>query len=925
MRRKDLSLVLARSCDAVCLAIFRYALGVMNQTNMLARFLTLVVVALAILVVALVGRDLRSHADEDLHAASPNLHRTNAEPSATPKPSHAPGELTNDAQPRHNPRIDPSIDTLEGYEAELLYRPNLEQEGSWVALCNGPRGVLYAADQYGRLYEITPPPIDDFTSPIAVRPLDLEISGAQGLCYAFDSLYVMATGRGLLRVVDTTGDGTPDSESLLVEVTGVGEHGSHGVVVAPDGKSLLFACGNHTPLPDNIVFSHVPTVWGEDQLLPRDPDPRGHANNVKAPGGYICRVQPDGSDIELIAIGFRNEYDIAVSPAGDVFAFDSDMEWDLGLPWYRPTRLVHVVSGADFGWRHGSGKWAASFPDTSPPVVDIGPGSPTGVVFGTGAQFPAIDQQSLFMMDWTYGVMYAVRLNNRGGSFGGEVVKFLSAKALPLTDVVIAEDGAMYFTTGGRRVQSALHRVVYRGHEPTDLVTTVAKPTYDQARRRNQLEPLHRPDAPARAISTIWTQLDDDDHFVRQAARVALELQPVERWRERALSETSPTKSIMALIALARHTQDTDRGAMIESLSAIDTTTLSPTMRDAWARAWTLVFTRLGRPTDTERERALAALSSVYPTMDDATDAQLVDLLVFLHAPGVIRQTLDRMDGLANGTPPSWADLVRRNDRYGSAIRDMLDNPPPTAQLHFARSLSFVDTGWSFADRQRYLAFLNRAVVAGGGLSLSGYVDRMRERHLATCTDQELSLLATLAQPPEPSAGPPIVQPTGPGRIWTAENAESVIAALRGRVNLDRGAGLFRAASCDSCHQINGYGANAGPDLTSAGNTYARPDLLRAIIDPSAAITDQYALSDVRLTDGRTVRGLILSSTDAAIRLTTNFLNPDDAVEIERNTIASIEQSPVSAMPNGLINALSPAELRDLVAYILAGGETKRD
>ena len=83
---------------------------------------------------------------------------------------------------------------------------------------------------------------------------------------------------------------------------------------------------------------------------------------------------------ELFCIGFRNEYDIALNRYGDLFTYDADMEWDMGSPWYRPTRICHVVSGGDYGWRSGTGKWPTYYEDSLPPVVDIGPGSPTGVV-----------------------------------------------------------------------------------------------------------------------------------------------------------------------------------------------------------------------------------------------------------------------------------------------------------------------------------------------------------------------------------------------------------------------------------------------------------------------------------------------------------------------------------------------------------------
>jgi len=82
----------------------------------------------------------------------------------------------------------------------------------------------------------------------------------------------------------------------------------------------------------------------------------------------------------MFCYGFRNSYDIAFNTEGELFTFDSDMEWDMGAPWYRPTRIVHCVSGGDYGWRSGSGVWPAYYPDSLPPMNDIGPGSPTGVV-----------------------------------------------------------------------------------------------------------------------------------------------------------------------------------------------------------------------------------------------------------------------------------------------------------------------------------------------------------------------------------------------------------------------------------------------------------------------------------------------------------------------------------------------------------------
>ena len=71
-------------------------------------------------------------------------------------------------------------------------------------------------------------------------------------------------------------------------------------------------------------------------MLPSIVDPRGHANDRLAPGGWIAHMQPDGSEFEIVASGFRNAFDIAFNEDGELFTFDADMEWDMGMPWYRP-------------------------------------------------------------------------------------------------------------------------------------------------------------------------------------------------------------------------------------------------------------------------------------------------------------------------------------------------------------------------------------------------------------------------------------------------------------------------------------------------------------------------------------------------------------------------------------------------------------
>src|SRR5690606_16375177 len=115
------------------------------------------------------------------------------------------------------------------------------------------------------------------------------------------------------------------------------------------------------------------------------------------------RLDPAMEDLAQISGGFRNAYDFSITADGELLTFDSDMEWDFGLPWYREIRVIHAVPGGDYGWRTGSSKMPDYYVDTLPPIDDVGRGSPVGTCLYQHTAYPKRFHGAFFMGDWSRG------------------------------------------------------------------------------------------------------------------------------------------------------------------------------------------------------------------------------------------------------------------------------------------------------------------------------------------------------------------------------------------------------------------------------------------------------------------------------------------------------------------------------------------
>jgi len=629
------------------------------------------------------------------------------------------------------------------FKLELLYVVPSE-EGSWVPLTWDDKGRLIVSSHNSQdVMRLTIPAVGSNAALDVERIDGLNIGSAHGVLYAFDSLYINvdegnARRNGIYRVTDSNGDDTYDSIEVIRNLSGGGQHGVHTLKLAPDGQSIFVINGDDTPLTV-VQSSRVPFNWGEDDLVKVIPT---NFNDYQlAPQGWIAHFDPAGRNFELWSIGMRNPVDQAFNKDGELFEYDADMEFDWGTPWYRPTHVGHAVSGADFGYRLRASKRPRYYIDSLPEVANLGAGSPVGTTFGTGAKFPARWQDAMFVLDWSYGNLFAVMVNPTGATYTGEAVPFISGSPFNVTGAIVnPADGSLIVQTGGNG-SSQLYRVTYTGNEST--APTRPDTLYANARQlRKNLERFHGRQDP-NSIDEIWSYLDSPDRFIRYAARIALEWQDQSLWRERALNETDPRKTIAAMVALARVNGKDEyhrppdypapdkvlQSRMIAALDRIDLIELPFADKLDILRAYSLAFIRLGPPDEATRQRLIARFDPLLPATQRELNWELAEMLVYLDADSAPPKL---MALLQNAPSPAFYPIreylnpiLRQRGNPGLLGPAGVSNATLMKQedeVQYAELLRVAHNGWTPELRQAYFEWFPVAASSyrGGSAFVAG-------------------------------------------------------------------------------------------------------------------------------------------------------------------------------------------------------------
>lgn len=819
-----------------------------------------------------------------------------------------------------------ALDVPSGFKIEHVLRANAATNGSWISMLNDPEGRLLLGGQRGQ--PITRLTLDN--GKVAKEEiLPIPVTEVMGMLFVDHVVYLNGAGKdgkyGLYRCEDSKGDGSYEKVELLRDWRGAaGEHGVHGIVLGPD-KKLYVVCGNFVDVPADLAPTSPHRNYGDDLALKRAEDGNGFGAGRMPPGGYVARLDLDGKNIELYSAGQRNTYDIAFNADGELFGFDSDMEWDWGTPWYRPIHVFHSVRGGDQGFREGSAKWPEYYPDSLPQTTTIGIGCPTGVTFGTGAKFPLKYQQAFFICDWTYGRLIAVHLTPQGAGYTGTWENFVAPQSLRtgkgrtplnLTDCVIGADGALYFTIGGRGTQASLFRVVYAGSEPAvALPVAELRNTEGQEARdlRHKLEAFNVQADPA-AIEFAWPYLSSPDRYLRYAARMALERNPVDQWQAKALAEKQPQAALTALLALARLAPAQMQAPILQALAAIPSASLSEPQQLEKLRVVEVSLARQGLPTGETLKRLIADVDPIYPAKSEALNRELCQILLAVNAPHAVART----------------------------IALLKDASTQEEQVTYVMALRNIKTGWNLDLRRTYLTWWNQGrstehpqhvtkwfkdagIGFNNGASFSNFLSKAHEEAKFTLSPEEIlalnDVLTAYAAGQARKPAPPL-STRKLVKEWTTADLQPLLPHVGQGRNFNRGRDVFYEAQCSACHRYGDQGGAIGPDLTAVATRFKRQDLLESMTEPSKVLSEQYMNTLIETAEGQIIVGRVVEETPDKVVIRPDPLE-ETTVTISKTNIEARELSKLSPMPVGLLNTFSKDDILDLLAYMESLGDPK--
>ncbi len=728
---------------------------------------------------------------------------------------------------------------------------------------------------------------------------------------------------------DDDGDGVADRKDVLV--TGLttdmidrrgGDHTTNGIRMGIDGW-IYIGVGDYG----------IKEAKGKD------------GRTIKLRGGGVVRVRPDGSELEIYATGLRNPFDLGIDPFLNLFTRDNTND---GAGW--DTRVSHIVQSAHYGYT----QLYANFTDEiMPPLGVFGGGGGTGGLFVQEPRWPAEYRNTLFTGDWGRSEVYRHPLKPHGPTFDLRQEVFLK---IPRATGMDLDAGGRLYVASWRGGEASVYvgpnvgfvaRVAPRGLKPEP------PPDLKAADLAGLLRHLGGPIAVARAhaqheILRRGRRADTTEALVRLASdrSAAVEGRVAALFTLAQLDGKDARGPLLKLAGEAAVREFALRALTDRTphLKGLDPGPFVAALADASPRVRAQALISLGRLGDASVARSIlpltarpagSAMPAKRPPQDQpdpdrvlphlavralvslrAVDACLEALdgphapgalwaLRYLHdkkaVEGLIRKLgATRSAGLRRGILATLIRLYHREADYDGSWWGI--RPDSTGPYFDPRE-------WALSPR---IGAVVATAVRDADADTASSLRAELARHQVYLQGVSAPKVTSRGENEKPLAVPK-ADPKAPDQIGNLTYEAVARRALRARGDAARGRALFAAQSCAACHTDADGQTPKGPHLVDIGKRYKAEELVESILRPSAKIAQGFETYTFTLADGRLFTGFVVSEGARAVLIREATGVPR---ELRRDQIGARRMQKTSAMPEGLVNNLTPEQLADLIAYL---------
>jgi putative membrane-bound dehydrogenase-like protein len=793
-----------------------------------------------------------------------------------------------------------------------------------------------AIDQRGRLFVMeshTHFPKSDYPGPKYDRVKLLEDTNGDGkpdkisvfadgfhhamnLAFASDGSLYLVHRNGVIRLEDKDGNGVSESRAAVLEMDTPGTYphnGLGGIAFSPDGW-LYIGQGENLGERYALKGSDGRSIRGRE-------------------GGNVFRCRPDGSRLEAFATGFWNPFGLAFYGKQFLLAVDNDPD---SRP---PNRLLDLVKDGDYGFKFRFGRnglhpfqaWNGELPGTLPMASGTGEGACAALPCDR-TRFPSDYRETLLVTAaWDHQVeLYRPKPFGASLRADREVLVHGDESFRPVA-LAAAPDGAVYFTDwvdasynvhGKGRIWRLAAKPAARA-KPASPLKLAAN------RSRQKMERLADADALER-LPELRQAFTDLDPFIRAAAVTALSNPVFRAAAEMELTNKSAAVRLGALLALRRAA--VTNAAQLVSLTladpdeqvrrmalvwageqqlvstihrlplALSSGPVSPTLLSTHA-ATTRILEKAARPERGASEGKVA----FFELVERPAAEPFIELLKAATAP--VQARSDAVRHLAQTTNATATALLKRtaldrkeneeirceaivalagNGLESSALIALLDDSSTALRVEAVRALRGRVS--ELAVREALRRALNSDV--GGSTPVK------EQARFALAASSEQSLLSS---PPSRPAS---------DDEWRRE--------LTGQGDAAAGRRIFfsTVTGCARCHRVEDCGGQIGPDLSTIARGADREKLMQSILHPSRDVAPQFVAHTIETKAGESFTGLLIGdSVDSGVTL---FMADGRAVLIPPGQITARTQSKISLMPEGLEQAMTRQDFRDLLAFLLS-------